>query len=333
MPDEFAVPPAEGARRFAPEEMAACPKCRRPNAPTRMSCIYCGEPLPLTEASAALRRPTLRPLEEWEQGINVVLLPRGAKPAQETLEEASALLRVEAGLLAEIVEAGDALPLARAPTREEAALVVERLGALGLSCATVPDEELAAESAPPARVRRLEFGGETLTAWTGGGQAETVGWEELTLLVVGRITSRRVEVEERRGRVRPGGDVADARELFADELALEVYAGAQGAGWRVASGNFDYTCLGERKGLLSGENFRRLVEELRRRAPRAAFDDAYGRVRQLLDAAWPPSERKEAGGLRRERPGKFNAEAVTVASNDAQFTRYARLRRRLAADV
>lgn len=327
--DDFTPPPSE-VRRFSPEEMVACVKCRRANAPTRMACIYCGERLPVTEATETLRRPTLRPLEEWEQGVNVVLAPRGAAPGEEALPEASALLRVEAGLLAEIVREGEALPVARAASDEEAALIVERLGALGLDAVTVNDAALAVESAPPARARRLELGDEVLTAWTAGGQAERARWGKVTLLVVGRITSKRVEVEERRGRVRPGAEVADARELFADESALEIYAEGDAAGWRITSGNFDYTCLGERKGLLSGENFRRLVEELRRRAPRAEFDDAYDRRRQLLAAAWPPSERKEAGGLRRERPGKFNAEAVTVVTNDAQFTRYARLRRLLA---
>jgi hypothetical protein len=294
-----------------------------------MSCIYCGERLPVTEATGTLRRPTLRPLEEWEQGINVVLLPVVAQPSEETIEQASALLRIEAGLLAEIVRACDALPVARAASDEEAALIVERLGALGLTVVTVADAALAVDSSPPARARRLELTDESVTAWMAGGQAESARWDELTLLVVGRIMSKRVEIEERHGRLRPGGEVADARELFADESALEIYTEAGAAGWRITAGNFDYTCLGERKGLLAGENFRRLVEELQRRAPRAAFDEAYDRRRQMLGAAWPPAERRESGGLRRERPGKFNSEAVTVITNDAQFTRYARLRHRL----
>ena len=329
LPDDF-VPSSEAeTRRFAPDEMVACEKCRRANPPTRMSCIYCGEPLPVTKTTETRRRPTLRPLEEWEQGINVVLLPVAAQPSEETFEEASALLRIETGLLVELVSACDALPVARAASDEEAALIVERLSALGLDAVTVADAALAVDSSPPARVRRLEFADEHLTAWMAGGQTESARWDELALLVTGRITSKRVEVEERRGRMRPGGEVADARELFTDESALEIYTEAGAAGWRIMSGNFDYTCLGERKGLLSVENFRRLVEELRRRAPRAVFDGGYDRRRQMLGAAWPPAEHKETGGLRRERPGKFNAEAVTVVTNETQFTRYARLRHRL----
>src|SRR4051812_28827722 len=59
----------ETARRFEPGELVACDKCLRANAPTRMNCLYCGAPLPVTERSAALRRPSLRKLEEWEQGF------------------------------------------------------------------------------------------------------------------------------------------------------------------------------------------------------------------------------------------------------------------------
>src|SRR5688500_2575287 len=64
-------------RRFTAEELIACEKCARANAPTRMNCLYCGALLPVTEQRAELVRPTLKKLEEWEQGINVVLLPRG----------------------------------------------------------------------------------------------------------------------------------------------------------------------------------------------------------------------------------------------------------------
>ena len=53
------------------------------------------------------------------------------------------------------------------------------------------------------------------------------------------------------------------------------------------------------------------------------------RMAQRL-AAWPPAEHTESLGLRRERPGRFNTEAATVVTNEAQFTRYSRLRRRLA---
>ena len=61
------------SRAFAPVEMVACEACLRANAPTRMNCLYCGAALAVADASNDLRRPSLRALEAWEQGFNVVL--------------------------------------------------------------------------------------------------------------------------------------------------------------------------------------------------------------------------------------------------------------------
>ena len=303
-----------------------------------MNCLYCGAKLPLTEASAALRRPTLRPLEEWERGHNVVLLPGAPTASPQTIDAAAEFLRIAAPRLIEAVDAREALPVARAASAEEAKLIEDRLGALGFNVLTVADAELDAEAGPPRRVCRLGFDEDVLSAWTSGGEQVSAPWGEVLLLAAGRIKTKRVEVEERSGRVRPGGEVVDAREIFADDAALEIYTARDASGWRIMSGNFDYTCLGARMGVLALKNFETLVGELRARAAGAAFDGGYNRLRHLLSAAWPLAEREESGGLRRERPGKFNAEAVTVVSNDAQFTRYVRLRRllelrRRSADV
>ena len=294
-----------------------------------MNCLYCGAKLPLTAAGAALRRPVLRPLEEWEQGHNVVLLPGGPPASPQAIDDAAELLRFAAPRLVEAVDAREALPIARAAAADEAKLIEERLGALGFNVLIVADAEMAVEAGPPRRVRKLEFAEDVLSAWTGGGELASAPWGEVMLLATGRIKTKRVEVEERSGRARPGGEVVDARELFSDEAALEIHTAGDAAGWRVMSGNFDYTCLGARMGALALRNFETLVGELRARATGAAFDGGYNRLRHLLSAAWPPEEREESGGLRRERPGKFNAEAVTVVSNEAQFTRYVRLRRLL----
>jgi hypothetical protein len=222
---------------------------------------------------------------------------------------------------------GEALPVARAAARDEAELIVARLGALGLRAEVVADEVLGVDARPPVRARRIDMSGDGLRVWTTAGGSEAVAWDDLELFVTGRVYVRRVEVEERRGRVRPGDEVADSREMFSDESELEIYARTSDVGWQVTSGNFDYSCLGARMKLVAVENFKALVAELRARAPRAAFDDKFDSLRHLLAAAWPPSERSESLGLKRERPGKFNTGAVTLISNQAQFTRYARLRR------
>jgi hypothetical protein len=140
-------------RRFAADELVACEKCARANAPTRMNCLYCGEPLPVTRQSASLRRPVLKKLEEWEQGFNVVTLPRGgAELSPEETAEAASLVRLDAARLAEIVASRRALPLARASSDEDAAMFVKRLGALGIKSEVFADEILEKR---PERARAL----------------------------------------------------------------------------------------------------------------------------------------------------------------------------------
>jgi hypothetical protein len=325
-------PALEAPRRFEPEELVACEDCLRANAPTRMKCLYCGAPLPVTERSARLRRPSLRKLEEWEQGFNVVLHSPCSNLAPETIEELAPLLRLDAARLEEMVETGATLPVARAASNEEAWLIVERLKARGLDAEVFADETLARA---PVRVRALAFDGDALALMpTAEAEPARVAWGEVVLLVEGRVVTRRVEFEEQPSKLMRRGRLVEAREVASDEAVLDIYTSregdAAGEGFRVMADGFDYTCLGERKGLLARDNFKTLVGELRARATRAGFDEEYARLRGALASVWPPAERTESGGLRRDRPGRLNTESVTVVSNEAQFTRYARMRRLLA---
>jgi hypothetical protein len=316
-------------RAFAPVEMVACEACLRANAPTRMNCLYCGAALPVTDAANDLRRPALRALEAWEQGFNVVLLPRGMSSGDagaDGVSEASALLRVEASQLRAMREAESPLPLARVASREEASLVEGKLRALGWRVETVADEDLAVETQAPKRIRKLEIGASALAGWTSAeGEAERVEWGRVALLVAGRIARKRIEVEERRGGRRAESEVVETREFHEDESALDLYVADSVVNWRIMAENFDYSCLGAQKSLTAAENFKRLIETLRERAPHAVYDDSYRGVRSFLKFAWPLAEQTEAGNLRRIRPGRYNAEAVTSVSNETQFTRYGRL--------
>jgi hypothetical protein len=325
---------SEAARPFAPEQLVGCEECLRANAPTRAACLYCGAALPRTKQDAALWRPTLKKLEEWEQGFNVVTLPRAAGALMsDAAEEAATLLRLDAGWLKETVLMNRSMPIARAATADEAWLTVERLRELGLSTEVFPDEVLAR---PPLRARAFEFEDDALVCRTGPeAEPQRVAWSEVVLLLTGRVVSRRVEVSERKKGLGGRSETVDTRELASDELVLDLYTstveehearGVGGAGFRVLSGGFDYTCLGADKGLVAAENFRTLVAALRERAPSAAYDEEYARLRPLLSDVWPSAERTESLGLRRERAGRINTEAVTTVSNETQFTRYARLR-------
>jgi hypothetical protein len=314
-------------RGFAPEQMVRCEECLRANPPTRTSCLYCAAPLPRTEASALLRQPALRRLEDWESGYSIIFIPQGRRQiTEESLLKMTELLRLKMEELLNLTGAAEPLPLALAATAEEAALIEERLRALGVDALTIADAELTPEDAAPKRVRALALEDDACVARTVGGDESLVfGWEEISLLVAGRLFERRVEVEERRGRGSEN-EIVEARELSADEEVLDIYAAGLKGSARVLAHSFDFSCLGPQKKLVAAENFSKLVETLTGRATLAAYDDSYNRLRQTLGSAWPLEEHTASGGLRRARPGRLNTETVTTSSNDRQFTRYSRLR-------
>ncbi|HMF55267.1 MAG TPA: hypothetical protein VK619_02815 [Pyrinomonadaceae bacterium] len=322
-------------RGFAPSEMVTCEECLRANPPTRTTCLYCAAALPETERSALLRRPTLRRLEKWERGFNVVLLPDEALDSLETVwTEISNLLRLQEDELKSIVTAREPLPVARASTPEEAALVEERLKSSGLKLVIVPDEELAVEEVLPKRLRALRFDEDSLVAYpTSGAESSSMKWDEIALLVTGRLFNRRVEVEERRGRTTEN-EIRDAREFMSDEAVLDVYTKSSMASLRITANNFDFSCLGAEKSLIAAENFACLVGELTMRATQSRLDETYNRVRHALAPVWPLDQRTESLGLKREigrLSTRLSTEEATTISNEAQFTRYSRLRRYLLA--
>lgn len=325
--EDEAGPPEPDFRGFAPDQMVTCEACLRSNAPTRTSCLYCAAALPVTAATADLRRPTLRRLEKWEQGFNCILMPeRTAALDDEAIRSVAELLRLKTDELKLILSVGTPLPLARAADGDEAALVESKLAAQGVGVLVVSDQEMRLEDSASRRIRALEFTEDSIIAFPAGGGPELrAAWTEVLLFVTGRHLIRRVEVEERRGR-RAEHEIAHTRELSSDETLLDVYTGRRDGGWRIASDNFDFSCLGERKSLLAAENFLILRERLRSLASRADYDASYNRVRHALTLAWPLEQHTESRGLRRERPGKYNVESATTSDNETQFTRYSRLR-------
>jgi len=337
--DAADVAEPEVRRGFAPEQLVPCPTCLRRNAPTRMNCLYCGAALPAAVMAAGSafdpRRPALLPVDEWESGFNVVVLPSpptsstgadgevSGRLAAEGLAEAAALLKIEAGQLRELTEANELLPLARVSSAAEGELLEKRLTSLGLRVVIVADDDLAIDALPPRRVRQLEFEATDLVGWRHVEQAaESVEWSEIRLLVPGRIQRKRIEMDERskRGSER---ELVSAREFYADENVLDIYFARSRQNWRIMAERFDYSCLSAEKSLLTVENFQRLTAVVRQRATAAVYHDAYPRVRHLLKFAWPPGEQSSTGGLRRDgRPGRVRSEAVLSVSNERQFTRY-----------
>jgi hypothetical protein len=317
-------------RGFTPEQMIRCEACLRANPPTRTSCLYCAAQLPTTVANAPLQRPTLRRLEKWEQGFNVILMPGGAAHlADEPLHEAAQLLRLGLDDLRRIIEAQNPLPVALASTPEEAALIARKLVETGIRTCVVADSDLGRVESAVKRVRALELtDSELVLNPSGGRETSRISWAEIKLLVTGRLFVREIEVEERKGRGAEN-EILDAREISADESMLDIYTAQDQGCRRIAADNFDFSCLGSEKKLIAVQNFSTLVETLRARASDAVYDDSYNGVRHALTAVWPLEQQTESRGWRRRRPGQVSTEAVTRIDNESQFTRYSQMRRYL----
>ena len=155
------VEPSE-PQGFSAEQMIRCEECLRANPPTRITCLYCVAPLPLTEASARLRKPVLRPPEKHQLGYNTILLPQDQVASQEVVAQAAELLKLSADKLHEILSQGIPLPVARTASREEAELVFNRLQDLGLSCLNLSDQDLGLTENAVKRVKSMAFADEYL---------------------------------------------------------------------------------------------------------------------------------------------------------------------------
>jgi len=210
-----------------------------------------------------------------------------------------------------------------APARTNELVSADVLSALGVQSGEVNQQELDLAK-PPRRIRALEFSDSITATITGSNEKLTVSWAEVILLVTGRLQVNRVEIEQSKSR--RNRKPAERREVSSDEVVLDIYTGNRDGGWRISAGSFDFSCLGEAKGPLATENFSALINAIRARAMKATFDDQYATLRKTLTAVWPVEPRSETGGWRRAGAGKYLTTSATISDNEAQFTRYSRLR-------
>jgi hypothetical protein len=311
---------------FAPDQMIRCEECLRANPPTRINCLYCSVPLPLTETSARLRKPVLRPPEKHQLGYNTILLPDDAV-SDEAIGEAAPLLKLKQEDLGRIVNEKVALPLARTASREEADLIFERLSDLGFRVVNLSDDDLGTTI---KRVKSISFDEDELIFNPGAKDECQCLWSEIVLIVPARLVTKRVEIKEVKSR-RAENEILDASEFFSDEVVIDLYASTSSATWRVSANGFDFSCLGAEKSLLANENMAKLDRLIRAKARTAQVNDSYARLRSMLDLVWGAQQETKSSGWKRERPGKLSIGMSTINSNEDQFTRYSRLLRYLTA--
>ncbi|HEX9930116.1 MAG TPA: hypothetical protein VGB02_16400 [Pyrinomonadaceae bacterium] len=321
---DFTDSPRESVNRFSPEQMVECNACRRPNAPTRLNCFYCGARLEISEKNEKLIRPVFRKLENWEKGFNVVCFSSSANELSHSdLKAVSAFLGFQGDVLKNLLEFGFPLPVSRVETAEEAGIVENRLKDFNLNAFIIADEDLSPEK-PPQRVRGLEFSENLTLRFTGNDNIETLNWKDLSVFVEGRIfESKREALEQRKkGEAK---EIGEASEFSADERVLDFYDLKNLLGYRISAKSFDFSCLGAKKSLLANENFEILVDELKQRAPNAFFDGNYKIIRALLSQVWEMDERRDLTGLQHAGVGKINLGSTLTINNQSQFTRYSRL--------
>jgi hypothetical protein len=312
------VEPSE-PQGFTPDQMIRCEECLRANPPTRINCMYCNVPLPMTEAAARLRKPILRRPEKHQVGYNTIVLPTEETHSAEAISEAAGLLKLKADELQRILNERVALPVARTASREEAELVFDRLRGLGFDVLTLVDEGSL------RRVRAIAFDELHFVVNPGHAKDEVEElWSNIVLIVPGRLIARRVEVKELKTR-RAESEILDKSEFFSDEVVIDFYTGSNSETWRISAGSFDFSCLGPEKALIANENIARLQRWLVSKAKNARLDDSYTRLRPVLDLVWGPEQETQSSGWRRERPGKLSIGMATINSNESQFTRYSRL--------
>ncbi len=306
---------------FDPNEMIACNGCARMNPPNRLNCLYCGCVLATTGENASSIKPNLRKLEPWERGYNVIV--RGRADEMDTAKIAQ-FLSAEMDDTTSILEAGCPLPLARVESDKEAAMLQVGLVKFGLRCLVISDDDLAAEK-PPVRLRRIDLldGRFALTDFNTGGVTD-IGVNDLALIVPGMITASRIdslEKKRRKGKTK----LIDETATTSDETILDIYSRHDSSGFRVHLTGFDFSCLGEDKGLLAGENLRLMTVALKEHAPNAKLVPDYPTIRQALGHVWEIESRKDSLGLQRAGFGKVEFGSAASTSNLRQFTKFSRL--------
>jgi hypothetical protein len=308
---------------FDAGEMIACGKCSRVNPPNRLKCFYCAAELEISAEQVDNIVPSLRKLESWEKGHNLVFLPSAAGGYEISLAEIAKAVSLDAEVLAEIIDADRPMPIARVESEKEAEVLAGILGRKGVETSIIADRSLA-EDVLPKRLRNMRFEGDALTVTLfNTGETQEIKSSTLALIVTGAIFEQRTETIEKRKKRE--SKTLEEWETASDEGLIDIYTSTDPAGFRIPAKGFDFSCLGSSKGILAGENIRSLVGRLREFAPEAKLADGYLSDKRALGHIWEVERRNDFKGFRRSGFGKSDLAKTASTNNLGQFTKYSRL--------
>lgn len=306
---------------FAPGELAVCRNCGRNNAPDRPKCIYCGEMLSpaVFEAPAGdLRRP-----DDVEPGYNVIAFSR-EPVSDQAVREAARVTGMPESSVAACLNALTPLPIARLANAADASAAATRLNTLGVASKVVADTDLAVGK-PPHRLRGIDLGEDGCSFIDfNSGESTPAGFDSLALIVVGTIMETKTERLEKRKRA-GNTKLLDESETSSDHPVIDIYSRTDPRGWRILPTGFDFSCLGDEKGLIAADNMRRLAELIRRSSPGIRFADRFDSISEVLSLVWEAERRRDSRGLMRSGMMKFDFGAASSTSNLGQFNRYSRM--------
>lgn len=311
-------------RSFTPAEMLTCDACLRANPPTRGQCLYCGAQLPVTTTSRTpeLQEQTAAPGSH--EGFYVLAASRDIAGVDDSsLETLATRLEIKATDLRGALRAEGDLPFCHLKTREQAEELADEIRQTGIQTSIISGEDLKSASAGK-KIRALEFSDDGLSGLTvTSGEHIYTPWPDLILMVVGRLLT--TNIEDVAQQKRRGQKPLDHREVSHDETMLDLYSRSSETASRIIAASFDFSCLGERKGMTAFENFTTLIDVLRERAANLVVNESYVAARTVLAKVWPLASSTRGGGWRRAGAGKLEVSTVTTIDNEAQFNNYSRL--------
>lgn len=307
---------------YAADEMIACGRCTKRNPPNRLNCLYCGEVLeiPGQVASGIRFRPTV--IESWELGTNIVAVD-GLRTADK--EAIVSTLPFDTDIAERLGSVRPPLPMFRVPN-SEGSEVESRLSRAGLSTVRVDDADLGL-SKLPTRLRHLEFRSDSLLLFPfNSDDTIPISKGDILLVVVGFIVQ--MTAESKLKKTRKETKHIDEHVSSSDHDVIDIYAESHGPGFRIVPHGFDFSCLGERKSLISSENVKTLIAQLGRELPDAVIDRSYVGKTAVLDHVWPRTVSNTSKGFERSWLGIQRSTGSTT-SNEEQFLRYSRICRKL----
>ena len=323
-PDQWLkdLPTETEIKSFSAEAMISCDKCGRKSPPTRLKCLYCGTELKISIEQSEHLKPSLRKLEDWEKGFNVIL--QSTDEGLIYLNEIADLLRLEVDDARKIFEAKVSLPLARAETITEAEVLAKKLREFGVESRIINDESLNIDK-PPKRLRGIDFYEDKLILILfNADEIAEISYQDISLIIKGVYFERKIEATESLKK-KDDKKILESRELSNDEMLIDIYSRSDSVGYRIESKGFDFSCLGSEKGLFAKENMPKLTEKLRFVSPNAKINDDYLRLREAIGKVWTVSERNDSLGLERKGIGGLKRTNVVTVNNLIQFNKYSRM--------